>query len=117
MTQPVHLVNPMLQVSGAELRTVHLYRTLAPHGPITIWGHRRAPTALREMVPIRTLEPLMLRFPRSGVLVVMGAYFPWFLRQWLLLCRPARTIVLYNLHDPQDLNETLRLVSNRARRP
>lgn len=117
MIEPLHLINPMLQVSGAELHTVSMYRVLAEHGPVTVWGHRNAPAALRKLIPIRTLDPLRLAFPRSGVLVVLGAYFAWFLRPWYFLTRPSRTILLYNLHDPQDLHATRRLVSRNGRRP
>ncbi len=111
MNLPLHLINPMLQVSGAELHTADLFRLLAKHGEVTLWGHRRAPQALRKLVPITDVEPLSMRFPRYGVLVVMGAYFPWFLRPWFFLTRPARTILLYNLHDPEDLWATRRLIS------
>jgi glycosyltransferase involved in cell wall biosynthesis len=116
MAHALHLINPMLQVSGAELHTADMFRLLSRHGAVTLWGHRRAPQALRRMVPIRTLDPLALSFPRSGVLVVMGAYFPWFLRRWFFLTRPARTILLYNLHDPDDLRATRRLISRNGRR-
>lgn len=117
MVEPLHLINPMLQVSGAELHTASLYRVLADHGPVTLWGHRNAPPALRKLVPIRDVDALRLDFPRAGVLVVMGAYFPWFLRPWYFLTRPSRTILLYNLHDPQDLDTTRRLISRNGRRP
>lgn len=116
MTAPLHLINPMLQVSGAEMRTVDLYRLLSRHGDVTVWGHRRAPAELRTMVPLRTLSPLTLQFPRTGVLVVMGAYFNWFLRRWYWATRPERTILLYNLHDPDDLRDALALVSRGGRR-
>jgi glycosyltransferase involved in cell wall biosynthesis len=116
MAHAVHLINPMLQVSGAELHTVGLYRLLRDHGEVTLWGHRRTPQALRDMVPVRNLEPLKLQFPRTGVLVVMGAYFTWFLRRWYWLTQPARTILLYNLHDPDDLHETRQLLSRGGRR-
>jgi glycosyltransferase involved in cell wall biosynthesis len=117
MAQPLHLINPMLQVSGAELHTAHLYRILERHGPVTLWGHRRAPEALRQLAPMRTVDALRLSFPRTGVLVVMGAYFPWFLRPWFFMTRPTRTVLLYNLHAPQDLRATLPLVSRGGRRP
>ena len=117
MTEPLHLINPMLQVSGAELHTVAVYRVLSEHGPVALWGHRRAPQALRKLAPLRTIDPLRWRFPRSGVLVVMGAYFSWFLRPWFFMTRPSRTILLYNLHDPQDLQATRRLISRNGRRP
>lgn len=117
MPPRLHLINPMLRVSGAELRTAHLYRLLAPHGPVTVWGHRDAPAELRAMLPLRTIDPLRLRVPRDGIFAVMGAYFPWFLRRWYFLTRPARTILLYNLHDPADLWITRRLVSRNGRRP
>ncbi|MGZ8255296.1 MAG: glycosyltransferase family 4 protein [Burkholderiaceae bacterium] len=117
MTQPLHLINPMLQVSGAELHAVHVHRILAEYGDVTLWGHRRTPDALRKLAPVRILDPLRLRFPRSGVLVVLGAYFPWFLRPWFFMTRPARTILLYNLHDPQDLQATRHLISRSGRRP
>lgn len=117
MTHPLHLINPLLQVSGAELRTVHMYRLLSEHGEVTLWGHRRTAPALRKLAPIRTIDPLRWSFPRTGVLAVMGAYFPWFLRPWFFTTRPARTILLYNLHDPQDLQATRRLISRNGRRP
>ena len=116
MTPPLHLINPMLQVSGAELHAIHVHRVLAEHGEVTLWGHRRTPDALRKLAPVRAIDPLRLRFPRNGVLVVLGAYFPWFLRPWFFLARPARTILLYNLHDPQDLQATRRLISRSGRR-
>jgi glycosyltransferase involved in cell wall biosynthesis len=98
------------------LHTVGLYRLLRNHGDVTLWGHRRTPQALRDMVPIRNLEPLKRQFPRTGVLVVMGAYFTWFLRRWFWLTQPVRTVLLYNLHDPDDLRETRRLISRGGRR-
>jgi len=117
MTQPLHLINPLLQVSGAELHAVDLYRLLSEHGPVTLWGHRGAPAALRKQAPVRNIDPLRMSFPRSGVLIVLGAYFSWFLRPWYFMTRPARTILLYNLHDPLDLQETRRLISRGGRRP
>jgi glycosyltransferase involved in cell wall biosynthesis len=107
----------MLQVSGAELHAIHVYRVLAEHGEVTLWGHRRAPEALRKLAPVRDIDPLRLSFPRTGVLVVLGAYFPWFLRSWFFMTRPSRTILLYNLHDPQDLQATRHLISRNGRRP
>jgi len=117
MTHPLHLINPLLQVSGAELHAVDLYRLLSDHGPVTLWGHRRAPDALRDQVPVHTIDPFRMSFPRTGVLIVLGAYFPWFLRPWFFMTRPARTVLLYNLHDPLDLLETRRLISRNGRRP
>ena len=116
MIEPLHLINPMLHVSGSELHTVDVFRLLSAHGPVTLWGHRRAPDALRKLVPIHAIDPLRWQFPRSGVFVVMGAYFSWFLRPWFFMTRPSRTILLYNLHDPQDLRATRRLISRNGQR-
>ena len=61
MNHTLHLINPMLQVSGAELHTVEVFRILAKHGDVTLWGHRRAPQAIRQLVPITIVEPLKMR--------------------------------------------------------
>jgi glycosyltransferase involved in cell wall biosynthesis len=90
----VHLINPMLNANGgAEWRTRELQRLLSRHEPTTIWSELELQDWHRD-IGVRRIEPWRMRFPRSGVLVFVGAYF-W-VGNWIRMCRPRKVVVIVN---------------------
>lgn len=105
MKPEIHLINPMTNIGGSELRTINLYRVLERVARVTIWTDREPHPELARMAPIRKTKLSLLRFPRQGVFVFVGAYFE--VDRWWNLAKPARTILLYNILNRRRLHRML----------
>lgn len=102
----VHLLNPMTEIGGSELHTLDMYRVLSRYTRATIWTEREPDPQLAELVPIQRINLPLLRFPRQGVFLFVGAYFE--IGAWWRWAKPARTLLLYNIVNRKRLDYTLR---------
>jgi len=101
----IHLLNPLWDGNGgSEWRTVSLYQALKNHADVKVWTEYTPDPTLRAHAPIQ--EMLQLQdFPRDGTFVFVGAY--WEIGRWLAQARPSRTILVYNVKDPDGLEYRL----------
>jgi glycosyltransferase involved in cell wall biosynthesis len=114
----IHLINPMREVAGSELRVIELYKMLKEKANITVWSEWDDPDpSLAAAVPIRHLEPRRGAFPLTGTLVFVGFWFHVGRWAWLSLAR--RRIILCNTmpKNPDHLLNMRRTVSCRGIRP
>jgi glycosyltransferase involved in cell wall biosynthesis len=95
LTEPLHIINPMRNIGGSELRAISLYRVLKRYARVTIWTEETPHPELARMAPIRKIALGRLSFPHNGTFIFIGAYFE--VRRWWPLARPGRTILLYNI--------------------
>lgn len=102
---PIHIINPMRNIGGSELRAISLYRMLRRFARVTIWTDGDAHPELARMAPIRRIALGRLSFPHSGTFIFVGAYFE--VRRWWQLARPTRTILLYNILNRRRLQHML----------
>lgn len=108
-------MNPMRAPAGSEWRTVELHRLLHPHADVRIWATHAPHPRLAALVPIQRLEPRLLRFPRDGTLVFVGAYHR--VGRWVHLSGARRRIVIYNTFHPRLLERRLRRIRSFGRFP
>lgn len=91
----IHLINPMREVAGSELRVVELYNMLKETADVTVWTEWDDPDPfLAGAVPIRRLRTRRGQFPLTGTLVFVGFWFHVGRWTWLSLAR--RRIILCN---------------------
>ena len=90
----IHLINPMTEVAGSEMRVVELYKMLKDSADVTVWTEWDPDPSLADMVPIRLLRPRRGQFPLTGTLVFVGFWFAVGRWAWLSLAR--RRIILCN---------------------
>lgn len=105
----VHLLNPMTEIGGSELHTLDMYRVLSRYTRATIWTEREPDRQLTELAPIQKINLPLLRFPRQGVFLFVGAYFD--VGAWWRWARPARTLLLYNIVNRKRLDRMLERLS------
>ncbi|MHB8494802.1 MAG: glycosyltransferase family 4 protein [Casimicrobiaceae bacterium] len=114
-TPEIHLINRMELPAGSELRTLELYRILAPVANATIWSEGKPHPLLAKEAPIRPIRARLLQLPRRGTFVFVGAYY--YVGRWVQFANPKRTILIYNEDDPESLWERLeRLSDNHTRK-
>lgn len=107
----LHLLNPLANsCGGSEWRTISLFKVLADSGPVTIWTLGPPDPRLYGTVPLRISEPRRGVFPRSGSLVIVGAYFQ--LPEWVRAFANQRVILLYNIPDQNHLRYALETLRN-----
>ncbi len=111
----IHIVNPMWDIAGSEWRAVSLYRLLRDHAPVDIWSGHAPDARMSELVPVRRVRGWLGRFPRGGTFVIVGAYFR--IGRWWRRARPDRTILIYNIDNPDDFRRRLDWLSLGGRRP
>lgn len=90
----IHLINPMREVAGSELRVIELYKLLKESAHVTVWSEWDPDPTLAKAVPIRRLSPRRGQFPLTGTLVFVGFWFAVGRWAWLSLAR--RRIILCN---------------------
>lgn len=106
----IHLLNTLQDpTGGSEWRTVELYRLLQSHANVTVWSGSPAHPDLQRRLPIRRLKSSLYRGPRGGTLVVVGAYFR--ISRQVRHLRPDRVVIVYNLDEPESLEQRIREVS------
>jgi len=113
----IHLINPMREVAGSELRVVELYKMLKDVADVTVWTEWDDPDpSLARAIPIRQLRPRRGEFPLTGTLVFVGFWFH--VGRWAWLSLAHRRIILCNTMKPLPLfNNMRRTVSCRGIRP
>lgn len=90
----IHLINPMKEVAGSEMRVVELYNMLKGVANVTVWTEWDPDPSLARTIPIRLLRPRRGQFPRTGTLVFIGFWFHVGRWTWASLAR--RRIILSN---------------------
>jgi glycosyltransferase involved in cell wall biosynthesis len=91
----IHLINPMTQVAGSEMRVVELYRMLKDVANVTVWSEWDNPDpALAKAIPIRPLRPRSGQFPLTGTLLFVGFWFT--VGRWVRVSLARRRIILCN---------------------
>jgi glycosyltransferase involved in cell wall biosynthesis len=90
----IHLINPMTEVAGSEMRVVELYKMLRPAADVTIWTEWSPHPSLAKAAPIRLLRPRRGQFPLTGTLVFVGFWF--YVGRWAWLSLAGRRIILCN---------------------
>jgi glycosyltransferase involved in cell wall biosynthesis len=91
----VHLINPLWSAAGgSEWRTLNLFDLLKDHCDVHLWSEHEPDPLILEKYPVKRIVPKLLRFPKTGTFVFVGAYFP--VGPWIRYTRPRRTIFMYN---------------------
>jgi len=90
----IHLINPMREIAGSEMRVVELYHLLNEAANVSVWTEWEPHPSLAARIPIRRLEPRRGQFPLTGTLVFVGFWFSVGRWTWLSLAR--RRIILCN---------------------
>jgi glycosyltransferase involved in cell wall biosynthesis len=91
----IHLINPMREVAGSEMRVVELYKMLKDVADVTVWTEWDDPDpSLAGAIPIRQLRPRRGEFPLTGTLVFVGFWFH--VGRWAWLSLAHRRIILCN---------------------
>ena len=110
----IHLINPMREIAGSEMRVVELYNMLKETADVTVWTEWDPAPALAEAIPIRRLRPRRGQFPLTGTLVFVGFWFAVGRWAWLSLAR--RRIILCNTmpKNPEHFVNMRKMVSCRG---
>jgi len=112
----VHLVNPLWDPNGgADQRTVETWKLLRHHARVRVWSEYRPDPRLARACPVERIEPWCWRFPRGGTLIFVGTYFR--VGHWVRLAAAARTVVLYNTHQPERLARNLERIRGAGPEP
>lgn len=113
----IHLINPMTEVAGSELRVIELYKLLKQSARVTVWTEWDPDPLLARAIPIRRLRPRRGQFPLTGTLVFVGFWFAVGRWTWLSLAR--RRIILCNTmpRRPDFFGMMRKRVSCGGRRP
>jgi len=90
----IHLINPMTEVAGSEMRVIELFRLLREVADVTVWSEWEPDPSLAEAIPIRRLEPRRGQFPLTGTLVFVGFWFA--VGRWAWVSLAHRRIILCN---------------------
>lgn len=90
----IHLINPMTEVAGSEMRVVELYKMLKEVADTTVWSEWDPDPSLARAIPIRRLNPRRGQFPLTGTLVFVGFWF--YVGRWIWLSLAPRRIILCN---------------------
>lgn len=108
----VHIINPFWGLGGSERRALALFEALRRRCAVSLWSDCDVHPQLREAYPIRKLAARRLRFPKTGTLVFVGAYF--YVGKWVYLALPHRTILVYNTPTPEVFSARLQRLSLRG---
>lgn len=114
----IHLINPMREVAGSEMRVIELYKMLKDAADVTVWTEWDDPDpSLAKAVPIRLLRPRRGQFPLTGTLVFIGFWFH--VGRWTWLSFARRRIILCNTmpNRPELFANMRKTVSCRGTRP
>lgn len=90
----IHLINPMTEVAGSELRVIEMYYMLKDAADVTIWTEWQPDPSLARAAPIRQIRPRRGHFPLTGTLVFVGFWFT--VGRWTWLSLAHRRIILCN---------------------
>jgi glycosyltransferase involved in cell wall biosynthesis len=90
----IHLINPMTEIAGSEMRVVELYKMLKETADVTVWSEWEPDPSLARAIPIRQLRPRRGQFPLTGTLIFVGFWFH--VGRWVWLSLAHRRIILCN---------------------
>jgi len=109
----IHLINPLWDAAGgSELRTIELFRALAPHARVSLWSNDTPDPDLARNYSVRCIDPTTDSIPRGGTLVFIGVYkLPG---TWITAARPRRAIVVYNMRTPRALVRFMQQLFNQG---
>jgi glycosyltransferase involved in cell wall biosynthesis len=112
--ETVHLINDLRQPGGSELRTIELYRALAPVANTRVWTEYAPHPELAREIPIARIDARRLRFPKWGCFVFIGVYYH--VGRWTRFTRPSRITQIYNTPHPELLDARIRQLSRGGKR-
>lgn len=92
--EKIHLINPMREVAGSELRVIEIYKMLKKVADVTIWTEWNPDPSLATAVPIRLLRPRLGQYPLTGTLVFIGFWFH--VGRWVWASLARRRIIVCN---------------------
>jgi glycosyltransferase involved in cell wall biosynthesis len=90
----IHLLNPLANLGGSELRTVALYEKLRPDADVALWTEHPPWSELAQL-PIQRIDEAADIYPRGGTLVIVGVYF-FPLSSWIARTSFDRVVIVYN---------------------
>lgn len=90
----IHLINPLNNIGGSELRTLKLYDLLTPYAEVHIWSEDTIHPQISGSYKIEKISHLENRYPCGGTMVFIGIYrIPG---NWVYKTHANRTIVIFN---------------------
>jgi glycosyltransferase involved in cell wall biosynthesis len=110
----LHLINPMVNYSGSELRTLALYNILRDEADVTVWSQFTPNPKFSGIVPIRRIIPYQGRIPIGGTMVFVGFYYH--VGRWPLFAPARRRILICNTNHVPSFQAFYRRISNSGRR-
>jgi glycosyltransferase involved in cell wall biosynthesis len=112
----IHLINPLWDPNGgADWRTIDTWRLLHGVADVRVWSEFEPHRRFLRVCPVRRIRPWRLAFPRGGTLVFIGTYFR--VGHWVRMARAARSVILYNTHQPDRLAKNLGRIAHAGPRP
>jgi glycosyltransferase involved in cell wall biosynthesis len=111
----IHLINPLLNYTGAPLRTLHLYDELKDRAEVCLWSEHKVPLEIAQKYTVRQIVSGRFEFPDAGTFVIVS---PQSLGPWIRYARPRRTILVHNSSrlTPREFRRRLRHISKGGRR-
>lgn len=101
----IHIVADLRQLGGSEHRALDLFEQLSGHVRARIWSTVPPLPGFADTFPVETINAALGRYPGSGHLVFVGAYFEY--GSWLKQCQAQRITLCYNIDNPASLIERL----------
>lgn len=90
----IHLINPLKNIGGSELRTLKLYDLLSLHAEVHLWSEDIIHPQISESYNIEKISLIDNIYPRGGTMVFVGVYrIPG---NWVYKTHANRTIVIFN---------------------
>lgn len=97
---------------GAEHRVYNLYSLLRPHADVRVWTNQEPGEGVRDLIPLRRIKAKLGIFPRKGVLVVVGGFFP--IGPWVRFGGFDRVILIHNSPFHDEVRETLAFLKSQG---
>lgn len=106
----IHLINPLNNIGGSELRTLKLFDLLSPHAEVHLWSEDKIHPQISESYNIEKISLLENRYPCGGTMVFIGIYrIPG---NWVYKTHANRTIVIFNTPHIDPLPRMLLMLSS-----
>lgn len=89
----IHIINPFWDASGgSEWRAISLFEGLNPYRKVSLWSEFDPDPRLLARYPIKKICETV--FPKTGIFVFIGSYFP--IDKWIYSTSPRRVILIHN---------------------
>jgi glycosyltransferase involved in cell wall biosynthesis len=97
---------------GAEHRVYNLYSLLRPHADVRVWTNQEPGEGVRDLIPLKRIRAKLGAFPRKGVLVVVGGFFP--IGPWIRFGSFSRVILIHNSPFHDEVRKTLTFLKSQG---